>query len=1001
MVTKDISEIESFEDLKYITCKKIGNNIFTKVKNEKTNEKFWILDKNFKTSLYFQTNENSVFKSTEGINLKETRLHIRDIYKKTKEYKELGIKTFGYTNQEHNFIQEYFQKNSETEHNMTETHNWFLDIEVVNSNPKHQEGWKPIIETSNEGATAEVVSIQIFDEKLKTFFFFATKDYDESLFDSSIGKLKYIKCKDEATLLRTFLGTLNKINPDVIIGFNSENYDFPYLTIRIARVLGGMTSDEIFVESISKGQHFFAVSKDVANNSEVKQLSPLRKIKIDTIEENGNHQIRVDYLGLFLEDFQKLFKKYYFTTLPKYSLEFIGQHILGEGKVQHSEFVNFEDFYNNNYNLFVEYGLRDVELLFLLEKKMNLLLLAQLISWVMGVNLDDVRGTLKQWNAFLFAEYKKENYILPIKRSYNHFDFVDYAIKRLENPTQEIKKNLSEQVLKQRLDYFKRLKNNNIQEQKFVGGFVRGTGKFWKYCFSLDFSSLYPSIIEFMGIGPENLIPYEKLPQELLDLKVKYANFYSDLLDTKEMDILDHEFIDNIFENPEAQKEISEVLNKYNVIMSPNGVFFKKQVSVMGKVITKIKQKRKYYKNLMLEIEDKIEELKKQGKEIPEELSEKRNLYDVFQLAFKILINSLYGSLSLEGSNVAASKEYYSLSITSMGRISNIYVTREEVKKLYSIIKETHKEKRNGKLNYMDEAAVNDTDSGYISVQKLFEKKFGSDYENKLDRKTLIEATEKYINNIALKVVDTSLDKIKDTLNGIPEKILKEDVENIMDSLISVGPKIYMARTFWKEGTYLAKPKIKITGLSPAKSSTPSFFRDKLKYAFENIIIEGDIKKIKEYSDKIKDETFKQNPGSISFNQSVSNLDYEYNPDTNNWYGGYNKNGRRLTAPINSRAALIHNKYIDNNSFNFRKIEAGEKISFIYMKTPNTLQQNVFAFQNEEIFYSKDKNSKKLIDYVDFNTMFEKGFINNIKQVTDPLNWNFETINQEINEDEW
>jgi len=996
----DKSQINNFNNLKYIIVKKIGNTIFAKVQNTETGEKFWINDKNYQTKIYIPTNEKTLYKSTENVMLKEINLHLKDVYKKIKEYESLGINVYGYTNQEHNFIQEHFSKDGETEHNMIETHNWFLDIEVVNENPKHKEGWKPIIENSNEGATAKIVSIQIYDTKLKKFLFFGLKDF-EGDFKSEIGELQYIKCNSEESLLRKFLGTLNKLNPDVIIGFNSENYDFPYITLRIARVLGGMTSDEIFVETIENAKRKFVVNPNVAKNSEVKQLSPLKNVKIDTVDENGKKQVRVDFKGIFLEDFQKLFKKYYFETLPKYSLEFIGQHILGEGKVQHSEFVNFEEFYNKDYNLFVEYGLRDVELLFLLEKKMNLLLLAQLISWVMGVNLDDVRGTLKQWNAYLFAEYKKENYILPLKRRYKKFNFIDYAIERLSNPDEVILKNMTKEKIKERLNYFLKLKEEGITEQKFVGGFVRGTGKYWKWAFSLDFSSLYPSIIEFMGIGPENLIPYEKLPKELLDLKVKYANFYSGLIDTKEMDILDHEFIDTVFENPETRKEISEILQKYNVIMTPNGIFFKKQLSVMGKVITKIKQKRKYYKNLMLETEDKIEELKKQGKEIPEELIEKRNLYDVFQLAFKILINSLYGSLSLEGSNVAAHKEYYSLSITSMGRVSNIYVTRQEIKKLYSIIGETHKEKRNGKLNYMDEAAVNDTDSGYVSIQKLFEKKFGPNYEEKFSKEKLVQATVKYVENVALKVVDESLETIKETLNGIPEKILKEDVENIMDRLISIAPKIYMARTFWKEGTFLAKPKIKITGLSPAKSSTPEFFRGKLKYAFENILIDGNVKEIKDYADKIREETYKQNPRKIAFNQSVSSLDYEFNPQTNNWYGGYNKNGRRLTAPINSRAALVHNKFIDNNDLNFRKIEAGEKISFIYMKVPNILRQNVFAFQNDQIFFAKPKAGKELINYVDFDTMFEKGFLNNIKQVTEPLGWNFENFSQEIDEDEW
>ncbi len=65
------------------------------------------------------------------------------------------------------------------------------------------------------------------------------------------------------------------------------------------------------------------------------------------------------------------------------------------------------------------------------------------------------------------------------------------------------------------------------------------------------------------------------------------------------------------------------------------------------------------------------------------------------------------------------------------------------------------------------------------------------------------------------------------------------------------------------------------------------------------------------------------------------------------------------------------------------------------MKEPNITGSNAFAFNNEKVFdYGLD-------EYIDRTLMFQKGFENNIKLVTDPIGWDLTPQEDLIDEDEW
>jgi DNA polymerase elongation subunit (family B) len=345
----------------------------------------------------------------------------------------------------------------------------------------------------------------------------------------------------------------------------------------------------------------------------------------------------------------------------------------------------------------------------------------------------------------------------------------------------------------------------------------------------------------------------------------------------------------------------------------------------------------------------------------------------------------------------AGHPEYFSSAITSTSRIANIFIGREQSKFIDSLIGTEAQEEKYGHRTYLDAVVQADTDSVYLTIERLIKKKFGEDYDTNPDIEVnrLIEFTKNYIFKKAMPLVRDRLDNTYAyTMNAhLPEK-LQEDPEIIADNFISIAPKMYYCRKFWDEGVTLSKPKLKITGLSTIRSNTPKFYRTELKDAME-ILIDGNIPKVIDYISDVRTKTDDQKPEDIAINQGVSSLDYQWDESLKKFrkFTGV----KYLGAPVNSRACLTHNLYIEKNKLEVKSIEPGDKISFLYMKTPNPLfaSSNAFGFKDTKVF------TDGLELYIDRDTMFEKGFMKPIKLITDPLKWDLTPKDEQITDDEW
>jgi DNA polymerase elongation subunit (family B) len=70
----------------------------------------------------------------------------------------------------------------------------------------------------------------------------------------------------------------------------------------------------------------------------------------------------------------------------------------------------------------------------------------------------------------------------------------------------------------------------------------------------------------------------------------------------------------------------------------------------------------------------------------------------------------------------------------------------------------------------------------------------------------------------------------------------------------------------------------------------------------------------------------------------------------------------------------------------YQAIKEGEKIKFIYLKEPNTIQSNVISFPT---IVPKELDIEK---YIDYDLQFDKSFLEPLKIILDSIDWKTEHV---------
>jgi len=414
----------------------------------------------------------------------------------------------------------------------------YLDIEVGSEN-----GF-PEPRDANEAITA--ISIKVKDN----YFVFGCGDYVKHRDD-----VHYAKCRDESDLIRRFLDLWSRWHPDVVTGWNVEQFDIPYLANRIIKVLG---------------------------EDEAKKLSPWNRIsKRETTMMNRPVEF-YDISGVAILDYIQLYRKFTYSQQESYRLDNIAHVELGEKKLDYSEFETLHQLYKHDYQKFIEYNIKDVELVEKLEDKMKLIELALTLAYDNKVNYDDVFTQVRMWDAIIY------NYLLRKK----------IVIPQLSHST---------------------------KSSQYEGAYVKDPiFGMHEWVASFDLNSLYPHLIMQYNISMETLVE-PKLYNDNMRGFISNCNVSVNSLLNQEVD--------------------TSILKDLGVTVTPNGQLFRTQEQgVLPEIMDSMYKDRTRYKKLAIEAKKKIETVLEDKNQVTY-LEKQVARYNNLQLAKKVTLNSAYGAL--------------------------------------------------------------------------------------------------------------------------------------------------------------------------------------------------------------------------------------------------------------------------------------------------------------------------------------------------------------------
>jgi len=246
-----------------------------------------------------------------------------------------------------------------------------------------------------------------------------------------------IPCRTEDELLRRWLDRLGEIQPDILVGYNSDYFDIPYLFYRINNVLG---------------------------KNEAYRLSPIGKIK-DESSWNNDGWLRI--AGVESLDYMKLHKKFSFKDEPSFKLDALGEKYCNLNKIEYNG--SLDRLFEEDIQTFIQYNFRDVEILKALDEKFQYLSLTKNLAHKGKINYSDVYKNSMIHDGAISA-YLLSKGIVPPARDRNPITKKNYAGGYLFCPTAGIFKYMFDEDLTSL--YPSIIMSLNIGKETLVGRIV-------------------------------------------------------------------------------------------------------------------------------------------------------------------------------------------------------------------------------------------------------------------------------------------------------------------------------------------------------------------------------------------------------------------------------------------------------------------------------------------------------------------------------------------------
>ena len=422
----------------------------------------------------------------------------------------------------------------------------FFDIET--------EWGDALTEEYIKSAPKKVTSIAWYDKQVDEWGILIL-DKKSQLNRTKARNKEIIPCATEDELLMKFLEKFREIDPDIIVGWNSDYFDVPYLYYRMCNVLG----------------------QDVA-----RYLSPIGYVRETPWYKDQYIQIA----GVESLDYMRLHKKFSWADEPSFKLDAIGEKYVGVNKIEYEG--NLDDLFEADIHKFIQYNFVDVEILKLLDEKLEYLSLVKNLSHKGKHNYSEVYANTKTQDGAISAYLLSQKIVPPAKE------------------------------------------RNPLSKKNYAGGYLFcPKAGIYNYVFDEDLTSLYPSIIMTINIGKETMVG------RIIDADDR--NNRLGLNDLKRRDSEEELIVENAKRSRTKVNvgRLISMIEQNELSVSANGVLFNtNRESVLSTILKKWFDERVLYKN-------KMKDAYKSG---DKELGAG---FHMKQYTMKILLNSLYGATAL------------------------------------------------------------------------------------------------------------------------------------------------------------------------------------------------------------------------------------------------------------------------------------------------------------------------------------------------------------------
>ena len=280
-----------------------------------------------------------------------------------------------------------------------------------------------------------------------------------------------------------------------------------------------------------------------------------------------------------------------------------------------------------------------------------------------------------------------------------------------------------------------------------------------------------------------------------------------------------------------------------------------------------------------------------------------------------------------------------------------------------------------------DYVIASDTDSIYLRLGSLVDKLYGTgqkDYTSpSIDKQQVIAFMDRVCEDKIQPFIDSSYQELATYVHAYAQKMQMKR-EALANKGIWTAKKRYILNVYNNEGVSYNEPQMKVMGLEMVKSSTPAAIREKMKQSIK-IMIDGTEDDIHTFIEDFRQEFKKLPVEDISFPRGVNGLK-TYSDNVMMYKKG---------TPIHVKGAIIYNHFIKEKKLDkkYPYIQEGEKLKFTYLKQPNPFKDSVISFPQ------RLPKEFEMQTYIDYDTQFEKSFIEPIKVILDCMGWSVEKKN--------